>query len=189
MRGPRRSAGSLAAMMPKRRRLMNRSTYSAAAANMHQRTMLVANAAPSAPSAGNPPWPKIRSQFRPMFRTFAPITITIPGTGRPIPSRKKLVATYSSTPGSPKPSAASTRPPPAARSSGCPVASRNDSPNAHAIAITAPATIACARAVRQIAPQRSGLPAPTAWAVITIVPISSPIPTSSNGICGAAATA
>ena len=60
MRGPRRWAGSAAAVMPKRRRLTNRSTYRAAAANMHQRTMLEAMAAPSAPSAGNPPWPKIR---------------------------------------------------------------------------------------------------------------------------------
>ena len=176
MRGPRRSAGSLAAVMPKRRRSRLRSTYSAAAANMHQRTMLVAIAAPSAPRAGNPPWPKTSSQFRPTFSTFAPMMITIPGTGRPMPSRKKTVATYSSIPGSPNPSAARTRPPPAAMSSGCPVASRNDSPNVHATAIAAPATAACPSAVRQIAPQRSGLPAPTAWAVITMVPISSPIP-------------
>ena len=56
------------------------------------------------------------------------------------------------------------------------------------MAIAAPATIACASAVRHIAPQRSGLPAPTAWAVITTVPISSPMPTSNNGICGAMAT-
>ena len=70
------------------------------------------------------------------------MVITIPGTGRPMPSRKKLVATYSSIAGRPYPSAASTRPPPAAMSSGCPVASRNASPNMHAAPITPPATAA-----------------------------------------------
>ena len=69
---------------------------------MTQRVTAVARAAPAAPMAGAPSWPSMRSQLRPAFSRFTASEMTIAGTGRERPSRKKAVARKSSIAGRPR---------------------------------------------------------------------------------------
>ena len=62
------------------------------AASMHQRVPLMASAAPGAPMAGNPNFPKTNTQHSPRFTRLAPSETIIPGRGRPMLSRKAEVA-------------------------------------------------------------------------------------------------
>ena len=110
--------------MPSARASGRRSTKTKRAANMNHRTSEVAMAAPSAPSSGPPRLPKMRIQLSSTLTTTAASMTSMPGIGRLMPSRKWVHTTHMKSAGEPHAIISSTRPPPAATSGSCPVASR-----------------------------------------------------------------
>jgi hypothetical protein len=104
-----------------------------------------------------------------------------------MPSRKKVVAVNIRIAGMPSANMTSTAPPLTAISGCWPSARRMASPGRSSRPNRLPKTAPLTSASRQIRPHSAGRPAPSVWAVSTTVPISRPMPTSRNAMCGAKA--
>ncbi len=152
---------------------------------MTQRVIKVASAAPAAPISGAPRLPLFRIQLSAALSRLAESAIVIPAFGRPMPSRKNVVATHIRIAGMPAANMRSARPPPRASSGLCPNSSGIGSPQSRMSPVTGPRAPAIWNDVDHIGPQSSVRPAPSAWAVNTIVPTMSPMPITRRVICGA----